>query len=87
KMEARVSEKFSVQYELDILRKKISVNGEEEEDLKEFLEELRNSNDYMSKLFYNNVIENAITKMRVLGWSGLDIKEWLNSVGYTHEGR
>lgn len=86
-MEARVSEKFSVQYELDILRKKISVNGEEEEDLKEFLEELRNSNDYMSKLFYNNVIENAITKMRVLGWSGLDIKEWLNSVGYTHEGR
>ncbi|MFN6991112.1 MAG: hypothetical protein ACK4MM_00155 [Fervidobacterium sp.] len=84
-MESKVSEKFSVQYELDILRKKISVNGEEEEDLKEFLEELRNSNDYMSKLFYNNIIENAITKMRILGWSGLDIKEWLNSIGYAHE--
>jgi len=81
-MTEKVKKTFTIDYELDILNKKISVNGLPEKDLKDFLDELKRSNDFLAKMLYNNIIQTAITEMRVMAWTGMDIKEWLKSVGH-----
>ncbi|AMW32938.1 hypothetical protein SAMN04488510_12132 [Fervidobacterium changbaicum] len=80
-MEKKVVKNFTLTYELDILNKKIKLNGYPEEDLKDFLPKLKASDDVISQMLYKDIVENAITEMRVMAWSGMDIKEWLKDVG------
>jgi hypothetical protein len=80
-MEKKVVKNFTLAYELDILNKKIRFNDYPEENLKDFLGKLRALDDLISKALYKDIVENAITEMRVMAWSGMDIKEWLRDVG------
>ncbi len=80
-MEKKIVKNFTLAYELDILNKKIRFNDYPEENLKYFLGKLRASDDLISKALYKDIVENAITEMRVMAWSGMDIKEWLRDVG------
>ncbi|WP_448374344.1 hypothetical protein [Fervidobacterium sp.] len=84
-MEKKVVKNFTLTYELDILNKKIKVNGLAEEDLKSFLSKLRASKDVISEMFYKDIVSNSITEMRLMSWTGLDIKEWLKDVGVEEE--
>lgn len=80
-MEKKVVKNFTLTYELDILDKKIKLNGNPEEDLKDFLAKLRASDDIIAQMLYKDIVDNAITEMRVMAWSGMDIKGWLKEVG------
>ncbi|MEJ5257027.1 MAG: hypothetical protein WHS64_02115 [Fervidobacterium sp.] len=81
-MEGKLIKDFAIRYELDILSKKIKINGEPEEDVKSFLSELKAKDDPISKRLYRDIIESAITEMRTMGWQGMDIKNWLRDVGF-----
>ncbi len=80
-MEKKVVKNFTLTYELDILNKKIKLNGNPEEDLKDFLAKLKTSDDIIAQMLYKDIVDSAITEMRVMAWSGMDIKEWLKEVG------
>lgn len=84
-MEGKVSKSFVLNYELDILNKRIRINGFEEQDLKELIGKLGESKEFLSQMLLKDIIETAITQMRVMAWTGMDIKEWLKSVGYSEE--
>lgn len=84
-MEGKVSKSFVLNYELDILNKRIRINGLEEQDLKELIAKLGESKEFLSQMLLKDIIETAITQMRVMAWTGMDIKEWLKSVGYSEE--
>ena len=81
-MDGKVKRSFVLEYELDILEKKIRINDRPEMLIKDFLKELKDSGDFLSKMLYNDIIETALTEMRVMAWTGMDIKDWLSSVGY-----
>lgn len=81
-MEGKLIKDFAIRYELDIISKKIKINGEPEEDVKSFLSELKTKDDLISKRLYRDIIESAITEMRTMGWQGMDIKNWLRDVGF-----
>ncbi|MGB9615351.1 MAG: hypothetical protein ACP5KD_06370 [Fervidobacterium sp.] len=81
----KIKKTFSIDYELDIINKKIRINGYQEKELREFLDELKRSEDFLAKIFYNDLIEQAVTQMRVMSWTGMDIKQWLNEVGYAEK--
>ncbi|MEN3043408.1 MAG: hypothetical protein ABDH59_08990 [Fervidobacterium sp.] len=84
-MNGKVKKNFVLEYELDVLEKKIKINEKPETPLKDFLKELKASDDFLSKMLYKDIIETALTEMRVMAWTGMDIKEWLNSVGYEND--
>ncbi|MCX7654410.1 MAG: hypothetical protein N2Z58_07040 [Fervidobacterium sp.] len=84
-MDGKVKKNFVLEYELDVLEKKIKVNEKPETPLKDFLKELKASGDFLSKALYKDIIDTALTEMRVMAWTGMDIKEWLNSVGYEND--
>ncbi|ODN31226.1 hypothetical protein [Fervidobacterium thailandense] len=84
-MEGKVSKAFVLNYELDILNKRIRLNGFEEQDLKDLVAKLSESKEFLSQMLLKDIIETAITQMRVMAWTGMDIKEWLKSVGYSGE--
>ncbi|HOV53276.1 MAG TPA: hypothetical protein PK630_02020 [Fervidobacterium sp.] len=84
-MEREFETEFSVKYTVDILNKKIKIAGQSEQDLKDVITSLMNAEDAFSKMFLRNIIDNCITQMRVMAWTGMDIKEWLKSVGYEEE--
>lgn len=84
-MEGKISKAFVLNYELDIINKRIRINGLEEQDVKELIAKLSQSKDFLSQMLLKDIIETAITQMRVMAWTGMDIKEWLKSVGYSEE--
>lgn len=84
-MEGKVSKAFVLNYELDILNKRVRINGFEEQDLKDLIAKLSESKEFLSQMLLKDIIETAITQMRVMAWTGMDIKEWLKSVGYSEE--
>lgn len=84
-MDGKVSKAFVLNYELDILNKRIRLSGFEEQDLKDFIAKLSESKEFLSQMLLKDIIETAITQMRVMAWTGMDIKEWLKSVGYSEE--
>lgn len=84
-MEGKVRKAFKLEYELDILSKKIRINEHGERELKDFVAELKNSDDFLAKLLLSDIRDTALTQMRVMAWSGMDIKEWLAAVGLSEE--